>query len=1037
MTHLMGSSGEAARLQFRLHLSSALSFVATLVIGAAFGVLSWQTVALYEQKSAERIAAEQGALLKHRLLRSLASTYALAALVRQGGGSVPEFESVGLHMLALDGGLNNLQLAPDGVVRQVVPRQGNLALLGADLFKTPGRAAAARRAIDSGALTLSVPTEGGADAAVLGLLPVYLPGPSGAARLWGLAAGQVRLADLLAHSKLAQLRAAGYDYRLSAGQDVLAGSGGALTDPVVHPIGMPNGTWLLSIAPARGWVNPYLSVGAVLLLLLTATAVASFTYVVLRQPVRLRRDAALRSAELARTNHDLKLEIIQRERAQGIAAQLNRLYSVLSHTNGMIIRVTDRRELFREVCDIAVEHGGFPLATIALCESGSSEWGWVSRASAQVQVPPCEVAAMCTRADGLAPAPVAAAPGPHIVAAGFASHVMFPLQSGSRVLGTFCLYAYEPHFFDAAQLRLLEEMTGDVSFALANIEHEELRRQGDEKLRKLSRAVEQSANAVVITDREGVIEYVNPWFTRITGYSAEEVIGQTPRILKSGETHPETHKRLWDTLVSGKEWHGELHNAKKDGELYWCLEAISPLKNEAGEVTHFVAITEDISARKQTEQTIRHLAFHDVLTGLPNRRLFRDRLNQAVTTGQRNKTGFALMLLDLDYFKAVNDTLGHDAGDALLTIVATRLGERIRSVDTLARMGGDEFALLACDTSRPEDVAALAAALQNALRAPITIQDRELYLSASIGITLYPDDSDDVDSLIKNADIALYRAKDLGRDNYQFFTDDMNSAIVERVNLANSLRRATERGEFILHYQPQVELASGEIGGVEALIRWRHPELGMVSPTQFIPLAEETGIIVSIGEWVLRTACRQARDWELAGMPVRVAVNLSARQFRQGDLAEKIGAILRETDLSPRLIEVELTEGILMADTEQTSATLDTLHRMGVQISIDDFGTGYSSLSYLKRLPIDILKIDQSFVRDIHTDPDDRSIVTAVIALAHSMHMKVVAEGVETAEQLAFLREQECDTIQGYLFSRPVPPEGILSLLRSRTRLTS
>ncbi|MES2127252.1 MAG: EAL domain-containing protein, partial [Pseudomonadota bacterium] len=502
--------------------------------------------------------------------------------------------------------------------------------------------------------------------------------------------------------------------------------------------------------------------------------------------------------------------------------------------------------------------------------------------------------------------------------------------------------------------------------------------------------------------------------------------------LKSSETHPDVHKRLWDTLLSGKEWHGELHNTKKNGDLYWCLEAISPLKNEAGEVTHFVAITEDISERKQNEQTIRHLAFHDVLTSLPNRRLFRDRLSQLVTAGQRSRAPFALMLLDLDHFKTINDTLGHDAGDALLKVVAERLGGRIRGGDTLARMGGDEFALLATDIDHADDVARLAAGLQSALRAPIIIADRELYLSTSVGITMYPADSEDVDGLVKNADIALYRAKDLGRDNFQFFTVDMNASIVERMNLANSLRGAIERNEFILHYQPQVDLTSGAVHCVEALIRWIHPTRGLVSPAQFIPLAEETGMIGPIGEWVLRTACAQARAWELAGLPLRVAVNLSARQFRQGDVANLIENILRESELSADLLEVEMTEGMLMEDTEQTSATLDTLHRMGVQISIDDFGTGYSSLSYLKRLPIDILKIDQSFVRDIHTDPDDRSIVTAVIALAHSLHLHVVAEGVETEEQLAFLRGQSCDTMQGYLFSRPIGGDAMLELLQSR-----
>jgi diguanylate cyclase (GGDEF)-like protein/PAS domain S-box-containing protein len=801
---------------------------------------------------------------------------------------------------------------------------------------------------------------------------------------------------------------------------------------------VPNGHWQLAVVPLGGWVPVWMVLLGVCGMLLVASFVARFTFIVLRQPVRLQHAVARRTAELASSNRSLTAAIGVSEHAKAAAVQLNRLYSVLSHTNGTIIRVTSREQLFQEICDIAVEHGGFPLATIAVPDENGEGWTIAARSGAPIALASCEEIADCRLCSPSADTTMGgldARPGvptcPEALAAGFASTVMFRLKNEGQVVGLFSLYAYAPHFFDAAQLRLLDEMSNDVSFAIANLAHEALRKAGEERLRKLSRAVEQSANAVVITNIEGTIEYVNPWFTKITGYSSEEVLGRNPRLLKSSETHPETYRRLWDTLLSGKEWHGELLNTKKNGELYWCLEAISPLKNEAGEITHFVAITEDISERKQTEQTIHHLAFHDSLTALPNRRLFRDRLNQAMAACERKHGSFALMLLDLDHFKKINDTLGHDVGDELLTVVAERLVGSVRKIDTLARMGGDEFALIAADISHPEDAARLAETLQQALRAPIVVQGRELYQSTSVGITLYPNDADNVDTLIKNADIALYRAKDLGRDNFQFFTDEMNTAIVHRQHLENSMRGALDKGQFRLLYQPQVNLVSGEMHCVEALIRWDHPELGVISPTDFIPLAEETGMIVGIGQWVLRTACLQARKWALQGMPMRVAVNLSARQFQQGDVANQIENILRDTGLEPQYLEVEMTEGMLLTDTEQTTQTLDTLHRMGIQISIDDFGTGYSSLSYLKRLPLDILKIDQSFVRDIHTDPDDRSIVTAVIALAHSLHLSVVAEGVETEDQLAFLRELGCDTIQGYLFSRPVTADTVLAMAQS------
>jgi diguanylate cyclase (GGDEF)-like protein/PAS domain S-box-containing protein len=1054
---LMGNTSNESKLQFRLHAYTALSFLATLIVCAAFAAVSWQALSLYEQKTAEVIAANQSSVLQERLSRSLSTTYALASVLRQGEGKIANFDALATEMLRLYGGISSLQLARKGVITNVVPLAGNEKALGHDLLKDPKRDKLARLAVSTHQLTLAGPFElvqGGV--AVIGRLPVFLPDAFGLEQFWGFTTALIRIPDLLAASKLARLRESGYDYQLShihpdTGKPVIFASSTSapIKDPVVRKFDVPNDAWFLSIAPTKGWVHPYLFIATAAGMLLVAVFVSLFTHTILRQPILLRRDVAARTDELARTNRDLNLEILQRERAQHAAAQINRIYSVLSHTNGTIVRITERRQLLNEICHVAVEHGGFPLAKIALLDASGGTWSWVSKYGMDVMLPECEKLNTCSLSDAsqgrrlivCSSVQNDAQPSsplcPEARAAGFASHVMLQLKIGKRVIGWFSLYAYEANFFDAAQLRLLEEMADNVSFALENIAHEELRKQGEENLRKLSRAVEQSANAVLITDRDGIIEYINPWFTKITGYTSGEIVGKTPNILKSSQTHPDTHRRLWDTLLSGKEWHGELHNTKKNGELYWCLEAISPLKNEAGEVTHFVAITEDISERKQTEQTIHHLAFHDALTGLPNRRLFRDRLNQAVAAGQRNKVAFALMLLDLDDFKKVNDTLGHDAGDELLKIIGERLNASIRKGDTLARMGGDEFALLAIDIAHPEDVAHLAEKLQEILRKPINVHGRELYVATSVGITLYPEDSRDVDGLIKNADIALYRAKDLGRDNFQFFTHDMNVAMLHRLNLENNMRCAIERREFILHYQPQVDLASGEIHCVEALIRWKQPELGMVPPSQFIPLAEETGMIGAIGEWVLRTACAQARAWELAGMPMRVAVNLSARQFRQGDLANKIENILRETDLASSLLEVEMTEGILMEDTVQTSATLDTLHRMGVQISIDDFGTGYSSLSYLKRLPIHILKIDQSFVRDIHTNPDDRTIVTAVIALAHSLHLKVVAEGVETPEQLAFLREQSCDSMQGYLFSRPVPGNEVLALFRSGKRLVS
>ncbi|OWW22693.1 EAL domain-containing protein [Noviherbaspirillum denitrificans] len=1058
VTALMGQTRDESKLRFRLRLFTALSFVIALLLGIAFHSMYSHLHVVRQHKEAEILAGNHVAALQERLNHCLSGTYALASVLRQNGGNINNFDALATEMLQMYGGISSLQLAKGGVVSHVVPFVGNAQIIGHDLLKDPNRNKEAFLAIETRRLTLAGPLEllqGGQ--AVIGRLPIYMHGSDDQEQFWGFATAVIGVAELIERSGLAELGKAGYEYELShvrstTGESrVFARSGTApLEDPVVRAIDVPNGKWYLSIAPTDGWLEASLSLVLTAIVLLASLLVSMFTHATFKQPLLLRREVAERTQDLAEANRTLTNEIAERERAQNDLAHINRMYSVLSHTNAAIVRITDRETLLDEICHVAVELGGFPLARIAMLDPVTGGWSWVAKCGKDATLPECDEAihaCLSAKFDALNGAifkvcssniqnhPHWSAICPQSESAGFKAHVFLQLRIGDRVAGMFSLYANEPDYFDDAQLRLLEEMTEDVSFALENMEREAQRKKTEDNLRKLSRAVEQSANAVVITDRFGIIEYVNPWFTRITDYTADEVIGKTPRILKSGETHPETYKRLWETIQSGKEWTGELHNTKKNGEMYWCLEVISPLKDEQGNITHFVAVTEDISERKQTEQTIRHLAFHDPLTGLPNRRLFNDRLHQAAAMRHRKDNAFALMLLDLDRFKTVNDTLGHEIGDALLKAVAARLLNSCRQGDTLARMGGDEFALIALEIHQPEDMARMAEKLLDVLKEPFHLFGHELYVTTSIGVTLYPNDASDADALIKNADIALYKAKDLGRNNFQFFTDDMNAAMMQRLRLESAMRWAIERNEFMLHYQPQVDVITGKIRGTEALIRWRHPEFGMISPAQFIPLAEETGMIVQIGDWILRTACAQAKAWQVAGLPMRVAVNLSARQFHQGDLAETIAEILEQHDLPPSLLEVELTEGILMDDTSQTASVLDKLHGMGVQISIDDFGTGYSSLSYLKRLPIQILKIDQSFVRDIHTDPDDRAIVTAVIALAHSMKLRVVAEGVETPEQLAFLKEYDCDMMQGYLFSRPVSGDDVLSLLENDTRL--
>ncbi|MFN3398430.1 MAG: putative bifunctional diguanylate cyclase/phosphodiesterase [Sulfurimicrobium sp.] len=478
-----------------------------------------------------------------------------------------------------------------------------------------------------------------------------------------------------------------------------------------------------------------------------------------------------------------------------------------------------------------------------------------------------------------------------------------------------------------------------------------------------------------------------------------------------------------------------LRNYRKDGSLFWNELSISPVRNDAGEVTHYIGIQNDVTERKQYEEQLAYQSAHDTLTRLPNRNLAQDRLAQSIIFARRTGHQLALLYVDLDNFRAINDSLGHNVGDQLLQIVAQRLGGCIRSGDTVARMGGDDFVLILAQVAHEEDVSRVTRKVLTAITEPVMIESQPLTVTCSIGVSLFPRDGEDAATLLKNADAAMYRAKEQGRNSVQYYTAEINSRVFQHLMMENSLRGALERNEFMLHYQPQVSLHSGEMIGMEALLRWQHAEMGTISPANFIPLAEDTGLIIPIGAWVLHTACKQTRAWHDAGLPpVRVAVNLSARQFRE-NIPQLVQQALADSGLPPRFLELEITESVAMQHAESTEQTLLALRNMGVRLSIDDFGTGYSSLSYLKRFPINKLKLDQSFVRDIISDPDDATISMAIIALAHGMKLDVIAEGVETEGQLKFLRRHGCDAIQGYYFSRPVAAAEMEQLLRDGHRL--
>lgn len=557
-------------------------------------------------------------------------------------------------------------------------------------------------------------------------------------------------------------------------------------------------------------------------------------------------------------------------------------------------------------------------------------------------------------------------------------------------------------------------------------------KQNEQSLLKLSSAVDQSASSVMITNTKNIIEYVNKRFTEITGYSNEEVIGKTTELFKSSSTSPAEEFQLQDSIKAEKSWHGEIESTRKNGEKYWELVSVSPIRDDSGELTHFVTVSEDLTELKNTQIEIERLAYYDTLTGLENRKLFRERLEQTVEKCKQGKHNIAILYLDLDQFKRINDTLGHDAGDALLKSVAKLLRNTVSPDDFVARFGGDEFAVLLTDIPNTAAADHMARKIIEAFSQPFTIADQEIITTTSIGITVAPADTLDPTTLIKNADLAMYRAKELGRNNYQFFTSEMNVEALGRLFLENELRQSIEKNQFIMHYQPIVNMNTQTIAGFEALVRWKHKTKGLISPDQFIYVAEETGLIVPLGEIIINMACKRINKiHELGIAKPKVAVNLSVRQFQDPNLPNIIETALKESGLPAKFLQLEITESMLLADIDETIALLHKLKGFGVSISIDDFGTGYSSLSYLKRLPIDVIKVDKSFIHDIPEDSNDMAITAAVIAMAHKLQLQVVAEGVETHEQLNFLKNNNCDFIQGFLYSRPVAEEKLNELIKN------
>jgi diguanylate cyclase (GGDEF)-like protein/PAS domain S-box-containing protein len=557
------------------------------------------------------------------------------------------------------------------------------------------------------------------------------------------------------------------------------------------------------------------------------------------------------------------------------------------------------------------------------------------------------------------------------------------------------------------------------------------RKRAEDTLRQWAAVFQNTQEGVLITDCDLNIVAINRAFTTITGYTEPEVIGRRPAtLLKSGHHDQGFYEAMWQELDGSGVWQGELWDRRKDGSTFPTWLTISAVRDENGRVVNYIGVFADITLLKKSQQELEYLAHHDPLTGLSNRLLCTIQLDQAVQRAERAGNQIAVLFLDLDRFKHVNDSLGHPVGDALLQAVAGRLREQVRGDDVVARLGGDEFTVVMQNLHDDDMAVILAERLIQALCTPFVIRGHELSIGTSIGISLYPRDGTSGEVLLKNADAAMYRAKEAGRNTFRFYAEEMTARALEKVTMEVRLRHAIEQQELVLHYQPQMNLASGRLIGLEALVRWQHPELGLVSPAQFIPLAEETGLIVPLGEWVLKSACAQGAAWLAEGRPFgRIAVNIAGPQMRTGDIAATVGRVLADSGLPPACLELEITETFIMGQAARAIEQLQALRDLGVVLAIDDFGTGYSSLSYLKRLPIHKLKLDQSFVRGLPADDNDAAIARAVIALGHSLQFSVLAEGVETVAQRDFLRNLGCDEAQGYLFSRPVSPDKAVTLL--------
>ncbi|MGE0082455.1 MAG: EAL domain-containing protein, partial [Thiohalomonadaceae bacterium] len=707
-------------------------------------------------------------------------------------------------------------------------------------------------------------------------------------------------------------------------------------------------------------------------------------------------------------------DVTGRRRAEERLKSTNRAYAVLGQCNRHLIGCQSEKELLGAFCRDIVHVGGYRFACVTPMDDSleAAVWG------------DANACALCTgqssAASGAAPALI-----PNAAA--------FLLEAEGRYLGVLTVGTDATEGFDEHESHILAELARELSFGLHSLRIGRERDRANRLLEIRNRAIEAACNGIAILERESRrLVYVNPAFCHITGYTPEEVLGRVPEFML-GEREQSDIATVRSAMAQGRGACVVLRNLRKDGSVFWNELTIAPVRGAGGVVDFFVAILNDISERKRYEERLEYQANFDLLTGLPNRHLFNERLSHAIATARRHHSSTGVLFIDVDGFKLVNDTLDHRMGDQLLRIIARRIRGALRDSDTVARYGGDEFAVVLPGAGGAEVIRLTAERIMRAIRLPLRLGGREWHLTASIGASVAPRDGHTAAELLRNADSAMYQAKEAGRNTFRFYTSEMNARLHERLSLEAALRKAIEREELALVYQPQVDLRSGVVTAVEALARWSHPSLGPVPPARFIALAEETGLIVPLGEWVMHTACRQLRQWDALGIaPLSMAVNVSARQLRDRSVEGLVAEVLAATGLPPNRLELELTESAIMHNPEEIAHILSRLKQNGAALSIDDFGTGYSSLSYIHRFPIDRIKIDQSFTAEVNSNSLNAAICRTIIGMARALRMEVVAEGIETEAQLHFLKRAGCDVMQGFYFSPPVAGAELEPLLRRR-----